>query len=88
MPFFGETCPLKSRDQVVSQPNYFQIECVGRKSTSGNLPQRIVLPKLPDERIRQGLVLLDVATREAPQGRVGGAMRAASSEKHHAVANE
>src|ERR1019366_8560825 len=48
LPFFGETGPLKSRNQVVSQTNYFQIKGVGRKSTSGNLPQRIVLTELPD----------------------------------------
>ena len=47
LPFFRETCPLKSRDQVVGQPNYFQIEGVGRKSTSGNLPERIVLTLMP-----------------------------------------
>src|SRR5207245_5953231 len=31
LPFFRKTCPLKSRDQVVGQPNYFQIEGVGRE---------------------------------------------------------
>src|SRR5438309_9118448 len=50
LPFFRETCPLKSRDQVVGQPNYFQIEGVGRESTSGNLPERIVLTQLSDAR--------------------------------------
>src|SRR5437016_11755103 len=43
LPFFRKTCPLKSRDQVVGQPNYFQIEGVGRENTSGNRPERIVL---------------------------------------------
>ncbi len=47
LPFFRETCPLKSCDQVVGQPNYFQIEGVGRESTSGNLPERIVLTIMP-----------------------------------------
>src|SRR5216683_3757772 len=48
LPFFRETGPLKSRDQVVGQPNYFQIEGVSRKSTRGNLPQRIVFTELLD----------------------------------------
>src|SRR5229473_3676204 len=60
LPFFGETCPLKSRDQVVSQPNYFQIECVGRKSTSGNLPQRIVLAELPDTWFHLSTAIVEV----------------------------
>src|SRR5258706_9161362 len=46
LPFFRETCPLKSRDQVVGQPNYFPIEGVGRESTSGNLSERIVLTQI------------------------------------------
>src|SRR5258708_11499221 len=59
-PFFRETCPLKTRDQVVGQPNYFQIEGVGRKSTSGNLPQREVLTQLLDAWRHSGAAIVEV----------------------------
>jgi hypothetical protein len=46
------------------------------------------LPKLPDERVRQGFVFLDAATGEALHTGVGVPRRTASSEKHRAVADE
>src|SRR5207244_10918462 len=60
LPFFRKTCPLKSRDQVVGQPNYFQIEGVGRESTSGNLPERIVLTQLSDAWLHSGAAIIEV----------------------------
>src|SRR2546421_3819203 len=60
LPFFRETCPLKSRDQVVGQPNYFPIEGVGRESTSGNLPERIVLPQLSNAWLHCGAAIVEV----------------------------
>src|SRR5258706_12050333 len=60
LPFFGETCPLKSRDQVIGQPNYFQVEGVGRESASGNLPQREVLTQLLDAWLHSGAAIVEV----------------------------
>src|SRR6266849_3633409 len=60
LPFFRETRPLKSRDQVVGQPNYFQIEGVGRKSTSGNLPQREVLTQFLNAWLHSGAAIVEV----------------------------
>src|SRR5437660_469975 len=76
LPFFRETCPLKSRDQVVGQPNYFQIEGVGRESTSGNLPERIVLAKLSDAWLHSGAPVVEVphprGTRSSLPSRAAG----------------
>src|SRR5467141_4088318 len=55
-----ETWPLKSRDQVVGQPNYFPIEGVGRESTSGNLPERIVLTQLSDAWLHSGAAVVEL----------------------------
>ena len=60
MPFFGETGSLKSVDQVVRQPNDLQIECVGRKSTSGNLSCRIVLEHLANASLHSGTAIVEV----------------------------
>jgi hypothetical protein len=70
LPFFGETGPLKSRDQVVGQPNYLQIECVSRKSTSGNLPQRIVVTELPDAWFHFSTAIVEVPHPGRCQGQV------------------
>src|SRR5438309_10061243 len=51
-PFFRKTGSLKGGDQVVSEPNYFQIEGIGRKRTRGNLPQCIILL---DSRMRRSM---------------------------------
>src|SRR5260370_23057919 len=71
------SCPVKSRDQVVSQPNHFQIECVGRKSTSGNLPQRIVLTEFPDAWLHFGTAIVEVphSGRCQRQVRMPGSIR-------------
>src|SRR5713226_7018395 len=60
LPFFRETGPLKSRDQVVGQPNYFQIEGVGSESTRGNLSERIVITKLSDAWLHSGAAIVEV----------------------------
>src|SRR6516162_7395425 len=44
----------------MGQPNYFQKECVGRKSTSGNLPQRKVLAQLADAWLHSGAAIVEV----------------------------
>src|SRR6266436_7633468 len=60
LPFFGETCPLKSRDQVIGQPNYFQVEDVGRESASGNLPQREVVTNFANAWLHSGAAIVEV----------------------------
>src|SRR5260370_7384422 len=77
LPFFGETCPLKSRDQVIGQPNYFQVEGVGRESASGNLPQREVLTQLLDAWLHSGAAIVEVphTGRCQRQGRMAGSIR-------------
>src|SRR6202030_3117076 len=77
LPFFRETCPLKSRDQVVGQPNYFQIEGVSRKSTSGNLPQREVFTQLLNAWLHSGAAVVEVPYpgRRQRQIRVPGSIR-------------
>src|SRR5260370_24865224 len=77
LPFFRETCPLKSRDQVVGQPNYFPIEGVGRESTSGNLPERIVLTQLSDAWLHSGAAVVELPHpgRRQRQGGVPGSIR-------------
>src|SRR5438874_11603489 len=77
LPFFRTTCPLKSRDQVVGQPNYFQIEGVGRESTSGYLPERIVLTQLSDACLHSGAAIIEVPHpgRRPRQGGAPGSMR-------------
>jgi len=71
LPFFRETCPLKSRDQVVGQPNYFPIEGVGRESTSGNLPERIVLTQLSDAWLHSGAAVVELPHPGRRQRQVG-----------------
>src|SRR5215471_18056417 len=70
LPFFGKTGPLKSCDQVVGQANDFQIEGVGRKSTCGNLPQRIVLPDLPNAWLHSRAAIVPVPHSSRGQGQV------------------
>src|SRR5258706_1936944 len=86
LPFFRETCPLKSRDQVVGQPNYFPIEGVGRESTSGNLPEHIVLTQLSDAWLHSGAAVVELPHPGRRQRQVGvpGSIRVTfqRSEEH------
>src|SRR6516165_3082880 len=76
LPFLRKTSPLKSCYQVVGQSNYFQVECVSLKNTSGNLCQRIVFTDFPNATLHSGATIVEVphAGRRHGQVRMPGAI--------------
>src|ERR1019366_5398161 len=56
----GKTRPLKSRDEVVGEPNHLQIERVGCKRTSGDLGKGKVFAYFPNASFHSGAAIIEV----------------------------
>ena len=76
LPFLGKARPLKSRDEVVGEPNHFQIERVGCKRMSGNIGKCKVFAYFPNASFHSSAAIIEVphAGRCQRQVRVPGAI--------------
>src|SRR5450631_1041235 len=60
LPRFLEACPLKRRNEIVGEPDDFQVQCVGCKRSGGYLSKREVLSQFTDPRLHAGAAVIEM----------------------------
>jgi hypothetical protein len=71
LPRFWQTVLLKDRNQIVREPNNFQVKCVGRKRGCGNLTQGKVFSPFTNPRFHSSTPVVEVPNTRRRQIHVG-----------------